>query len=837
MRNVCPPLLLVLLLLVGVSPVMAQRVVFTGRVTEAGTGKPVPFASLFVPGTSTGITADAEGHYELSVPNPIDTLAASALGFGVLKKAVGKQPRQTVSFALGAGAVSLGEVVVRPRENPAYEILRRVQAHKPQNDKRALDAFEFDSYNRIQTTVTNLPDRLAKRRVIKDMLALADTAGQPHGAGQPANLPIFASEILSRFYVHNRPGRKREEIRKTQLRGIGPREGSVLSQILGSSFVDYDFYPNWQNILGKDFISPIADGWRLAYEYELQDSVYIGKDWCYQIGVEPRRAQDLAFVGTIWITAETYALRRVDLRKSPQANINFVNKLTVTQDLTPPAEGPGLPVRTKVTIGVTPADNQAGMLVNFTTLNSGFERNHERPLAFYDRPVETAATAYEVPKDFFDAHRPDSLSVAEQRTFVMLDSVRELPSVRSVLDLADILVNGYKRVGKLDIGPLLATYGFNNVEGNRLRFGFRTTPEMSRDWLTKAYLAYGTHDGRFKYGVRVNRIVERNHWTVATVEYRHDLDQVALLDNEFGQENPLFDAAARLGNVRRGRPLMRNLSSAALQTDLFRGFTQKITVRHQQFSPLYRFAYYNTEQREPGAPTAANFTLAEVIFESRYARDEVLVETENRRRAIGLMKWPVFTLRYTLGANRVLGSDFQYQKLNFIVTQSVQLGQLGRADYRFDVGFIPSTVPYPILKTHLGNQSPFYNGAAFNLMRYFEFVSDRYVALRVEDHFEGLFLNSVPVLKKLNWRLLATGNVLYGGVSAANRRLTPTFDPQSGSPLPTFQALGNAPYAEVGYGVENIFKVLRVDFLHRLTYRDAPEARNFGVKLSLQFKL
>ncbi|GAA3945502.1 DUF5686 and carboxypeptidase-like regulatory domain-containing protein [Hymenobacter algoricola] len=837
MRNAYLPLLLLLLLLVGISPVDAQRLLFTGRVTEAATGKPVPFASLFVPGTSIGVTADADGRYELAAPQPIDTLAASALGFGILKKPVGRQDRQTVNFALGAGSVSLGEVVVRPRENPAYEIMRRVQAHKPQNDKKSLEAFEFDSYNRIQTTLTNLPARLAKRRVIQDMLALSDSAGQPHNAAHPANLPIFASEILSRFYAHNRPGRKREEIRKTQMRGLGPREGSVLSQILGSSFQDYDFYPNWQNVLGKDFISPIADGWRFAYEYELQDSVWIGKDWCYQLRVEPRRAQDLAFVGTIWITADTYALRRLDLQKSPQANINFVDQFTVFQELTPPADGPGLPVRTKVVIRVTPAEKQAGVLVNFLALNSNFNRRPTHDMSFYDRPVETAANAYDVPKDFFAQNRPDSLSAQEQHTFVMLDSVKELPSVRSVLDLADILVNGYKRVGKVDIGPLLASYGFNNVEGHRFRAGFRTTPEMSRNWLTKAYLAYGTRDDRFKYGLRINRIVDRRHWTVATVEHRHDLDQVALLDNEFGQENPLFDAAARLGNVRRGRPLMRTLSSASLQTDLFRGFTQKVTVRHQQFSPLYQFAYYKTEQRQPGAPTAANFTLAEVILESRYARDEVLVETENRRKAIGLMKWPALTLRYTAGANRVLGSNFKYQKFNFIATQSLQLGQLGRADYRVEAGYIPSTVPYPILKTHLGNQSPFYNDAAFNLMRFFEFVSDRYVSVRVEDHFEGLFLNSVPLLKKLNWRLLATGNVLYGGVSTANRQLTPPLSPEDGQPLPTFQALGRLPYAEVGYGVENIFKVARVDFLHRLTYRNAPEARNFGVKLSLQFRL
>ncbi|PJJ52968.1 DUF5686 and carboxypeptidase-like regulatory domain-containing protein [Hymenobacter chitinivorans] len=826
------------LVLLVAFPCRAQRLVISGRITEAATGQPVPFASLFVPGTTIGMTSDAEGRYQLTLTQPIDTLAASALGFKALKKPVGQQAQQTLNFALGAGAVTLSEVVVRPTENPAYVILRRVQAHKEQNDKRSLQAFEYDSYNRIQTNITDLPARLAKRRVVRDMLALTDSMSKGDPAAAAAkSLPIFASEVLSRVYVQTHPIRRREEVSRRQLRGIGPRDGSVLSQILGSSFQDYNFYANRLNILGKDFVSPIADGWRLTYDYDLEDSVMVGQDWCYQLAVKPRRAQDLAFVGTIWISADTYALRKLRLSKSPEANINFVSELSLYQELTPAEQGAGLPSRVQVVIGVKPADKQAGVLVHVTTVNSRFERNHERDAAFYDRPVETAADASQGPKDYFEKNRPDSLSTADHTTLAVLDSVRELPSVRSVLDVAEVIVNGYKRVGRLELGPILSTYGYNDIEGNRLRIGFRTTPELSRNWLVRSYLAYGFRDGRFKYGVRVNRIIERQHWTVLGAEYRHDLDQVALLDNEFGQENPLFDAAARIGRIQRARPLMRDVRGLSLQTDIVRGFTQKITVRHQRFTPLYNFAYYNTERHTPGAPTADNITLSELILESRYAHDEVLVETENRRKAVGLMRWPVFTFRYTLGANHLFGSDFKYQKLAFITTQSLQVGIFGRADYRFEAGYIPSTVPYPLLKTHLGNQSPFYNGAAFNLMRYFEFVSDRYVSLRVEDHFEGLLLNSVPLLRKLNWRLLATGNVLCGGVSTANRNLMPARHPRTGEPLPSFQALDHGPYAEVGYGVENIFRVARVDFLHRLTYRNAPDARNFGVKLSLQFKL
>ncbi|GAB3828969.1 hypothetical protein GCM10028895_43240 [Pontibacter rugosus] len=78
-------------------------------------------------------------------------------------------------------------------------------------------------------------------------------------------------------------------------------------------------------------------------------------------------------------------------------------------------------------------------------------------------------------------------------------------------------------------------------------------------------------------------------------------------------------------------------------------------------------------------------------------------------------------------------------------------------------------------------------------------------------------------------------NILYGNLSQKNLNLMPVTIP-SGATQETFKALGNTPYVEVGYGIENIFKVLRVDAFHRLTYLDEG-ARKFGVKVSVQFKL
>lgn len=850
------PLLLVALLL-GALPAAAQRILVTGQVVEAQSGEPVPFASIFVPKTTVGITADLEGKFKLSLTGSPDSLAASSLGFLTQRKHLTNEAQQSILFRLKkGGGVALGEVVIRPGENPAFRILREVQKHKKENERSALSAAEFDSYNRIEVSLADLPKNLANRKVVKDIRALAVRQGAAAAADPDAPLPLFASEVGSKVYQKYSPLRRREDLLHKQMRGAGPREGSVLSQMLGSNFQNFDFYPNWQNILGKDFISPVADGGRLTYDYDLQDSVFIGKDWCYKIAVAPKRDHDLAFKGTVWITAEKYALRRLDLVAGEHSNINFVSDLRIFQDLTPPAEGPGLPARTRLVLGVRPYEKQAAMRVRFTTVNSNFVRNQPHQEAgFYNQPIVSSILEPDTDAEtnkllsgllpsgtkegYFDRHRPDTLSLSERQTFAVLDSASQLPSVRSTLDWIDLFINGYKNLGKLEFGPILNSYSYNNFEGNRFRAGFRTPPSFSRNTVTQGYLAYGTQDGRVKYGLRSSYIAERRHWTVLTGEYRHDVEQVALLDNDFLPDNNLFVAASRWGRFTEGRVILRNLASFSVQRDLFHGFTQTATLRYQGIKPLHPFSYYDSPDRGTNAPLGRDLNLSELVLESRYAPDENLVQSENRRRAIGLKKLPVFTFRYTIGARNLFDDSNHpyYHKYNLLITHSFSAGHFGRLAYRAEGSYIPDAVPYIILKTPLGNETPFFNVNAFNLMRYFEFVTDRSVSLRLDHHFEGIFLNAIPGIRRFNWRLVATANVLYGGLTSTNQNLLPPFDRQ-GHPLDRLYSLrSDTPYVEAGYGVENIFKFVRVDFIHRLTYRDLPDAKNFGVRLGAQFRL
>ncbi len=821
-------------------PAPPSRVTLSGRVLEAETQEPVPFATVFVPNSKVGTTSDVDGHFRLIVPAGTDSVVATAMSFRRLALPVRAARGGVLTFQLKQSGVALEEVTIRPGENPAWAIMRQVVAHKDQNSPRGLTAYETDSYAKIEADLTNMSPKLSRQRLLKAVQSVADSLGVGKDEEGRTQVPVFLSETSSRLFVRDSPVRRREEIKRTRVNGVGFEDGSVVQQFVGSSFQEYNLYDNFLNALGKDCPSPLADGWKLFYNYELLDSLMVGGDFCYQIAVTPKVKKSAAFKGTIWITKRESALRRAALEIGKEADINFVDKLTFSQECAATGAGPWLPTKTRILVRFVPAGGKlAGMQAKFFVANSNLTVNQPREVAFYEQGriavAEDAATAGR-DESYWQAARPDSLTPQEQAVAVMIDSVQKLPIVRTYVEVADLIINGYRKFGKIDFGPLPYLYANNNIEGSRLRVGFRTNDDFSRSWLVRGYLAYGTKDTRLKYNAEISHVFDRRTWTVGGIGRREDLDLVVLVDNDV-DDNVLFELSTRWGDLSPRRPFMRQLNWLWFQRDLFPGLTQKIVFRTQGFDPLYRFAYFTGETAPGGAPAQAEtFRASELILETTWTPGVEWLNSGSRRFQANTPRWPTVRVRYTTSFNHFLSSDFQYHKWNLNIRQTIGMGLLGRGTYILDAGYIPSTVPYPVLKSHLGNETPFLIRSSFNLMRNFEFVSDTYASLSYEQHFEGLGLNRIPGIRDLKWRLVAGVNILEGSVRASNRALIPARTP-GGEEIPAFRSLGNQPYTEVSYGIENIFRLLRVDVIHRLNYRNLPNAPSFGVKGTVQFRL
>jgi hypothetical protein len=488
------------------------------------------------------------------------------------------------------------------------------------------------------------------------------------------------------------------------------------------------------------------------------------------------------------------------------------------------------------------SENSAGMLAKYYVTNKDVVINKPMPAKFYADRVEVDEDAKSEPSDstYWNSKRHETLTADEQKVYQMIDSLRKLPIVRSYIDIADLIVNGHIKSGAVEWGPLPFSYAYNNIEGNRLRVGLRTNNLFSKKFFFKGYAAYGTIDQKIKYGLELDYMLTRSPFTMFGIRKSFDLERLGVNADDVGPNN-LFLAFNRFGRYNRGYYQHENYFF--FKTTLFKGFQQTVGFRSRTFDPVYHFGYYVNPELGNQSSISSNYTTDELVLESRYAPDEVVVQSDRKmiegrkggRR--GLPKWPIFTLRVSVGL-KTLGSDFDYKRFQLGIQHNFRLGTFGRTYYNLSAGTSPSRVPYPLLFPHLGNNSAFYTDNSYNLMNIGEFVSTDFISLRVRHDMEGFLFNRLPLIRKWKLRSDLLANVVYGKNNIRYREMHSIRDVNGRYFSHPGELLPSEPYVELGYGVNNIFKFLRVEFIHRVTYLNRPYPINrFGVRFAAQFRL
>jgi hypothetical protein len=832
---------LALVFCVGSTGLWAQKINISGVVSDAETGEPIPFANVYVAGVKLqGTTTDFNGRYSLDIEGDADSLEASYVGYKKRKKAIGPEKKQTINFQLSPEIV-LQEVVVGGKyENPAWEIIREAVKNKARNNSDRLNSYEMRSYVRTEISVDNISDEFKKK--LGFITKKIEEVARIKGDDGKMLIPVFMSESVSDIYYNHNPLRQKEIIRAAKVDGLGVTKGTTIAQLMGSTFQVYNFYKNTVTIAGKDFISPLADTWRVFYDYKLEsfELRQIDGYGCHEISFKPKNESDLAFTGKMWITDEPdFAIKRIEVTVSDKANLNFIEKIKIQQELVQDTVSDAwLVAKTRIIMDVAElSKNSAGMLLKFYVANSDFVVNKSRPASFFDLDVEVSDTALNTKNDYqWQMLRPDTLTTEELKKYEVIKEVKNIPAVRTIVDIVEFFFVGYKTVGPIDLGTYSYAYAFNNIEGHRLRLGFRTNEDFSKKLVLKGYGAYGTLDQTWKFMGEVNLILSRKQWTVMGLAHRYDLDQLAIY-NDFVQNTPLFDAFTRQGTLK--RPYFNTFDKVWLDFPVSKSLRIKMIGFRREFVPheSFVFGYYRADAG--GRDSLSRFNTSEITVESRFAPGESFIIQGNERISQGTKGKPIFTFRYSKGFRYIMGSDFEYDKFNFTLQQYIKMGGLGRLEYSVNLGFTPSPLPYPLLETHLGNQSLFYNITSFNMMNFFEFASDRFVSARAIHRFEGLFFNRVPLLKKLKWRNFVTATGLLGDLSTQNK-LGNTNRSLTNDRDKIYWLSPTLPYIEVSYGIENIFKFLRIEAVHRLTYLDQPydiENGPFRIKFSAQFRL
>jgi len=828
----------------------AARWTVCGHVVDVQRGAPVEGARLQTASARAAVRSASGGQFCLSLDSArvvsallsgrFDSLRVEADGYATATLALPPldAPPTVIRLQKLRGDNAWTPADSAARRTAGEWLWARVVAAKPLNDPDRLRNYRARLYTKMELDLTHLSAERVRRfplpRGAGFLFSGLDTA-LPEGAV----LPAYLTETVSDYFYGSRPRRSRERI--LGVRTLGVRSGAV-AKLAGGLNTTLNPYDEKIAVLDRRFPSPLADDAMEHYRFATGDTAV---DDAGHTSVElrfwPRDAERPAFEGSLWIADSLLAVQRAALHLPQPSPVSYLLRAEIYQTYARILPGGRyFPVRDSFLAEAT-APHRAGLpavmgrKVGVWSAVLANDPATDDTLRARWWPVDGILLqdgAQSRPDAFWEDARPARLSAGEQGIYRTLDAVVNAPAYRRGKAALWTLATGFVDAGPVEVGNIYSVYNTNPVEGARLRLEVRTTPELSRRVQLRSAFGVGTLDGQFKHNTRLLWIPRRAPRTTVTLGLLHDLDWTS---------NGYYDDGAATLNtnvfttlLRREEPPWKAVFLHEYRAEVFRdlgwGLGATLVLAHRTLDPYEPLPSADLFKDETGR-TIPQVTSAEAGVVLRWAWRERFLEGPYQRISLG-SAFPVVEARFAVGPKGVLGAGYSYRRLRLAVTQRVSIGVLGSLHYHAFAGryWSADALPYPLLELHPGNDFGVYNPRAFNMLRRYEAVSDRYAGGFFEHSLGRRALGWIPGVRAL--RLVPFWNVraVTGELSPANKAL-------NFSTGYRFRAVDGKPYAELGTGVDNILRVGRIDCVWRVSPAPLVGEDRFGVFASVRFGL
>ena len=802
---------------------ISQKTKIEGIVTDQTTGDPMPFVTVRFQGTKIGSFTDSLGHYSIESYYATDSISYSFSGYITTSYRVKIDETQTIDAKLPTLTADFEEVIVKaPDELPSTILHKKVIANKRINNKEKLDSYEYEVYNKIQLDLNNIDSNFQERQVVQRLDLIMNYLDEDEDG--TSYLPVILSESVSDYYYQKSPKKKMEVVKASKISGI---ENLDLNQFMGDMYLDVNIYDNSLQIFNKSFISPVSNFARSYYRFYLEDSMFIDNYWCYQLKFTPKRTGDMTFIGEMWIHDTTYAVKQIQMDIAPWVNINYVQGLFIEHHFEQVEDEVWMLTSEKMIadLKITKKSSIYGFYGRRHSTRKNYQINVKRPPDFYNvKSTVTILDSAEMRSNEYWANiRHIPLAKQEQEIDNMVDSLNTLPFFNFLKNGLYLATTGYFPVNKIEVGDAFALFSFNQVETFRLGLALRTSNNFSKRLELGGRLAYGFGDEKFKYGATVRYNITPKKRGMLSLYYNYDLEQI-------GQSPNAAAVGSTFGTLFRTGPLDKLTFVEKIGVNLEKDFRKDIILyggfEWKEYTAVGRANYLKPNPISGIDDTITRIQTTEFTARFRWAKDEEFISGAFDRKTLRT-KYPIFSIQGIFGVKDLFGADYNYQKVDFFIQQNVHIGALGRIVYGINVGKIFGQAAYPFLKVHTGNQSIWLMDNAFNMMDFFEFISDQYIEATLENHWDGFFFDRLlPFNKTLKLRLVTGARFAYGSISPKHGELLriPDFTKQ----------YGDTPYTEVSMGIENILKLIRVDVFWRLSHLEpgvqVTDIKAFGIR-------
>lgn len=846
--------ILILLLLILAQAAGAQTI--TGVVVEESTGDTIPFPSVQYKKEKIATSGNAYGRFSIKRLNG-EKLTFSAVGYQELTILIGPNTPSEMKITLKTDTKQLKGVTVKTKRskysrknNPAVELMKRVIAAKKRTDLANHDYYQFNKYQKITFAINDIkPTELENEKLKKKKWLINQIETCPYN--NKLILPLSVDETVTRNIYRKDPKTEKSIIMGQSSSGVNDliETGDILNNVLKDVFTDVDLYDDQIRLLQYPFTSPIGKDAISFYRFYIVDTVYVDRDKCFHLQFLPNNLQDFGFRGEIWILADsTLHVKRCNLTLPKKSDVNFVDNLQIIQEYTRLPEGDWALTTDDMFVEMSIAKFLTKAIVIRTTRMSDYAFD-ELPDKLFKGKTKVLHESNAMMRDeaFWDKYRSVELTKSESSMDAFINNLSQQKAFKYIIFGVRAFIENFVETGsqnhpsKVDIGPINTMISSNFIDGVRTRISAQTTANLNPHWFLSGYYARGWdsrknyYKGELTYSFNKKEYLPRE-FPKRTLTLTSTYDVCSPSDKFMHTDKDNVFTALKWTKVE--KMMFYNRQQLSFEREEEWGFRTTISLKTEEneacgdlfFKPLSMVGM------EDAMIGQGKFRTTEARIELRYAPGETFINTKQRRLPVNLDA-PVFTLSHTTGIKGFLGGDYDYNFTEASIYKRLWLNSWGKIDILAKGGIQWNKVPFPLLIMPAANLSYIISDETFNLINNMEFLNDRYASLDISWDLNGKIFNRIPLLKKLKWREWLGIKCLWGTLTDKNN---PTLAANAGDgmlmefPEGSYIMDSKRPYIELIAGIHNIFKIIHIQYVHRLNYNHLPTATKNGVRLMMR---
>ena len=828
-----------------------EKIRIHGKIFDASTKKTIPYVSVRIKNSINGSSSDSKGNFSFHAPVGKDTLIVSSLGYTDEIIAITAKTSMPLRINLKPADYDLPEVVVKPKRekysrknNPAVDLARRIIERRDENSPLNKEFYSNERHEKLNIALNdfNTEKENPFGKKFKFIEEYIDTS---HISGKPI-LHISARELIATDYYQKSPKRSRRHVKARRRNGIDDVfTTDEIEALYEEVFKDVDIFQDNISLFSSKFVSPLSKLGPTFYRYYIMDTIMIDGDSCIDLAFTPFNVESFGFTGHIYVTKDTTLfIKSVQMNVPHEINMNFVDNLNIKQDFYRTPDGTRLLTKETLTAELKIISAITGFYANREVVyrEHNFQSNEfAQRILSNPAPVVEDDNATNKSEEYWSQYGFNEVSSKERSVGDMMKALRANPIYYWTEKCVSFLFTGWVPVTKVNpplfYGPVNTTVSHNGLEGWRLRTGAMTTAYLNPHIFGNFYVAYGIGDNKWKYMGELEYSFKKkkehpNEFPIHSLRLRYENDIYQYGQNYlYTNKDNLFISLKRQNDTKIG--YVRK-AEFAYTKEFYNHFSFDITLRHR-VDIASRFIPFERTQTIDGVTTSTfvnDLTRSEIEIGLRYAPKEKFIQSKWNRRSV-TPEHPVFTLSHKMGIKGILGSEFNYHHTEFGFYKRFWFSAFGYTDCIIKAGKVWNKVPYPMLIIPNANLSYTIQRESYSLMNAMEFFNDEYASWDLTYNMNGLIFNRIPLIRKLNWREVISFRGMFGHLTSKNRP-----DPLNTGELFKFpyendeyHYLGTMPYMEIGIGIENIFKVLRIDYVRRLTYCDLPGIEKWGIRV------